>query len=48
VFADGAAQHDQLAARVAARLEQDRVHDCLWLDQARLRLRGLGQADLGA
>ena len=44
----GVAEHDHLAAPVAARLEQHRVHVGGRLDARRGRLHRLGTADLGA
>ena len=42
------AEHDDVGAGVAARLEQHRVHPRVWLDARRRGLHGLGPADLGA
>ena len=47
-FGLGVAEHDDLAAPVAARLEQHRVHVGDRLDAGRGRLHRLGAADLGA
>ena len=47
-FGLGVAEHDDLAAPVAARLEQHRVHVGGRLDAGRGRLHRLGAADLGA
>ena len=47
-LADRPAQHDHLAAAVAAGLEQHRVHQRGRLHAGGLRLHGLGPADLGA
>ena len=46
-FGLGAAEHDDLAAPVTARLEQHRVHIGDRLDSRRGRLHRLGPADLG-
>ena len=43
----GLAEHDDVGAGVAARLEQHRVHPRVRLDACRRRLHGLGPADLG-